>query len=273
MDKEAYLISRIASGRVGDDGAVIGKWVYSMDAFCEGIHFRREWMDPYRVGRKAMRINLSDAVAMNADPRYALAAVSLPPWIDAAGIEALVEGLEGAAGECGCELIGGDTVAGERLELAITLVSYAEDPLYRTGIRPGDLLAFTGTLGRSLRDLRRLMAAEAIGEDSPFFEPPLRREFVRRARPLLRAGMDLSDGLFCDTDKLLAANGLGIEPLREIAPEVGMSGEEYEMLVAFDPAHRERLERIAAECGHGLTVFARAVEGGECYPCTDWHSE
>jgi len=271
MDKEAFLISRMGSQHIGDDGAVIDGTVYTMDAFCEGTHFLREWMSPARIGRKAMLVNLSDAVAMNADPLYALVSVMIPREMSREEIAKLSDALEATAAEYGCEIIGGDTVGGERLHLSITLISRSEDPLLRRGVRSGDLLAYTGELGRVKRDLERLMRGEKIEEDSPFFEPVLRREFVRKVRPYLRAGMDLSDGLYCDTNKLLDLNGLGVEPLLEIPPEIGESGEEYEMLIAFDPKERAAVEKIADECGVELTVFARAVEGRERFGCPSHH--
>jgi thiamine-monophosphate kinase len=46
-----------------------------MDAFHEDVHFKRSWMSPAQIARKAMLINLSDVVAMNATPLYALVSV------------------------------------------------------------------------------------------------------------------------------------------------------------------------------------------------------
>jgi thiamine-monophosphate kinase len=78
MDKEHYLIAKLRSSYIGDDGALVDDMIYSADAFCEDIHFRRAWMTPAQIGRKAMLVNFSDAVAMNAQPRYALVTLSLP---------------------------------------------------------------------------------------------------------------------------------------------------------------------------------------------------
>ncbi len=271
MDKEQFLIDGLGSKHIGDDGAVIGSQVMSVDAFCEGTHFRREWMTPAQIGRKAMLVNLSDAVAMNARPQYALLAVGLPEEMDTAAIRELMGAIEDTAAEWGCELIGGDTVRSEKLHLSITLVSHTDDPLRRTGIREGDLLAYTGTLGESLRQLRSLEAGEMIPREGRFYAPQLRAGFVHKARPYLRAGMDISDGLYCDTNKLLDANGVGIEILKNINPEEGFSGEEYEMLIAFAPEYREKLERLAAEEGTSLTVFAR-VDGGDArFSCRSHH--
>ena len=271
MDKESFLIGRLASEHIGDDGALIGSTVYSADAFCEGSHFLREWMTPAQIGRKAMLVNLSDAVAMNADPRYALVTVMLPRDMSEREIGELVEALEATAGEYGCEIIGGDTVGGEALHLSITLISHSNAPLTRRGVRPGDLLAYTGTLGDSRRDLERLMRGERISPDSRFYRPRLRGAFIRRARPLLRAGMDISDGLYCDVNKLLELNGVGMESLREIPPEIGESGEEYEMLVVVAPENLDALQKLAEEMELPLTLFGRVADNRFRYPCRSHH--
>lgn len=260
MDKESFLISRLSSAYIGDDAAIVGKYLYSMDAFFEGTHFKREWMSPAQIGTKAMLVNLSDAVAMNADPLYALTTVAIPQQMPYEEIEALMQALERTASDFGCEIIGGDTIASDKLCISIALVSQSDAPLLRTGLQKGDLIAYTGTLGESKRDLEALMRGERIAPDSRFYLPELRREFVRKAREYLRCGMDISDGLYCDTNKLLEINRLGMRILKNINPDIGLSGEEYEMLVAFAPSERQRVNAIAKSLRLPLTVFAKAVD-------------
>ncbi|ADV46333.1 Thiamine-phosphate kinase [Nitratifractor salsuginis DSM 16511] len=271
FNPEARFISKIKSLYIGDDAALVNGLIYSADAFCEGTHFLREWMSPAQVGRKAMLVNLSDAVAMNADPLYALVTVMLPRDFGPGQIDELAGALKQTAAEFGCEIIGGDTVAGEELHLSVTLISCSDAPLLRGGIQPGDLLAYTGTLGESKRNLEALMRGENIPSDSRFYEPVLRRDFVRKCRKYLRAGMDLSDGLYCDTDKLLDYNGLGMELLQEIPEAIGSSGEEYEMLVAVAPENLEALRECARKEGVPLNVFARVEENDRRFPCRDHH--
>jgi len=271
MDKEHYLIHTLSSDYIGDDAAVVGEMLYSMDAFFEDTHFKRDWMNMAQIGRKAMLVNLSDAVAMNAKPQYALVTVSLPQDLSTQEIDALTHSLEATAGEYGCEIIGGDTVAGDKLHLSITVISRSEDPLLRKGLEEGDLLAYTGTLGESKRDLERLLGGEKIAEDSRFYEPELRADFVRKARPYLSAGMDISDGLYCDTNKLLDMNEYGFNILKSINDDIGFSGEEYEMLVGFKRSHLERLEKIAEASGTTLTVFAQVAKNSKRFPCKSHH--
>jgi len=271
MDKEHYLISKLSSKYIGDDAAVIGDTLYSMDAFFEDVHFKREWMTMAQIGRKAMLINLSDAIAMNAKPKYALVTVALPADLANTDIDLLTESMENTAREFGCEIIGGDTVGGDKLHLSITIISKSDDPLLRTGLEEGDLLAFTGTLGESKRDLLQLFEGKEIDKNSRFFEPTLRAEFVEKARPFLQVGMDISDGLYCDTNKLLDINKYGFKLLKNINDELGFSGEEYEMLVGFKKEDLDAVKEVANSLELPLTVFAEVAENEERFLCRSHH--
>jgi thiamine-monophosphate kinase len=271
LDKEHYLINKLSSKYIGDDAAVVGDTLYSMDAFFEDVHFKRKWMSMAQIGRKAMLINLSDAIAMNAKPKYALVTLCMPHDITDKEIDELIQSLEMTAKEYGCEIIGGDTIGGDKLHLSITIVSQSDDPLLRKGLKEGDLLAYTGTLGESKRDLDALFRGEKIADDSRFLEPILRADFIEKARPFLHAGMDISDGLFCDTNKLVDINKYGFNILKSINDKIGLSGEEYEMLIGFDPKELEPLKEIAKGLNIPLTVFAEIAENDRRFKCKSHH--
>ncbi len=270
-DKEHYLINRLNSKYIGDDAAVVGDTLYSMDAFFEDVHFKREWMSMAQIGRKAMLINLSDAIAMNAKPKYALVTLCMPHDITDKEIDEIIQSLEATAKEYGCEIIGGDTIGGDKLHLSITIISQSDDPLLRRGLNKGDLLAYTGVLGESKRDLDALFRGEKIANNSRFFEPVLRADFIEKARPFLRVGMDISDGLYCDTNKLLDINKYGFNILKTISDEIGLSGEEYEMLVSFSPEHYEEVMQVAKETKTPLTVFANVAKNSDRFLCKSHH--
>ena len=271
QDKEHYLINSLSSKHIGDDAAVIGDTLYSMDAFFEDVHFKREWMSIAQIGRKAMLINLSDAIAMNAQPQFALVTVSIPKAMTESEIDELTQSMENTAKEYNCEIIGGDTIGGDKLHLSITIISKSDTPLLRTGLKVGDLLAYTGTLGESKRDMDALFRGEKIANNSRFLEPTLRADFIAKARPFLRTGMDISDGLFCDTNKMLDINKYGFDEFDEITDEVGLSGEEFEMLVSFAPEHYSDIMQIAEETNTLLTVFAKVAKNSDRYKCKSHH--
>jgi len=271
LDKEQYLINNLESKHIGDDAAVIGDTLYSMDAFFEDVHFKRAWMSMTQIGRKAMLINLSDAIAMNAQPKYALVTVSIPSEMTHDEIDELTQSMQKTAKEYGCEIIGGDTIGGDKLHLSITIISNSDNPLLRTTLNEGDLLAYTGTLGESKRDLDALFRGGKIASNSRFYEPTLRGEFIAKAREYLTAGMDISDGLFCDTNKLLDINKYGFELLESIDDKVGLSGEEYEMLVSFSFNDLKEVKRIAKETNTPLHVFAKVTKNDEKFQCYSHH--
>jgi len=179
--------------------------------------------------------------------------------------------LQNTAKEFRCEIIGGDTLISNILSFSITIISTSTNPLTRKGLEVGDYLAYTGELGGSKRDLERLFRGERIEESSRFIEPVLRGEFIYKAREYLSAGMDISDGLFCDTNKLLDYNNLGFIELKKIDNEVGISGEEYEMLIGFKKKNRKRVEQIANSFNLKLTIFGKIADNKNRFNCIDHH--
>jgi len=273
MDLEKRFIGPVsaASKLIGDDAAVIGSFVYSNDAFVEGTHFRRAWMTPAQIAYRAMAVNISDAVAMNAVPKYALLAVGIPKTYSAKEVTELSKGFVDAARAFGCEIIGGDTVRSDKLSISLTIISETRRPLRRTGLRPGHLLAFTGSVGKAQKELRYLLAGRRLHAASHFMRPVLRSGFVRDAAPFLSAGMDVSDGIFTDLSRLAGLNRLGFVFTKAISKAEGCSGEEYEMLVAFAPKHRRRVEYLARKHRVALTVFAKAARTHYRNPCKSHH--
>ena len=271
MNREDYLIDRLSSKYIGDDGAIIGDKIYSMDAFFEGVHFKREWFSLSQIARKAMLVNLSDVVAMNAKPLYALITLSLPEDITIDEIAEITSSLESVAKEFNFEIVGGDTIVGERLDFSITIISTSNNPLTRRGLKEGDLLAYTGVLGGSRRDLNRLLLNQKIDKNSRFIEPILRGEFIEEVRDYISVGMDISDGLYCDTNKLLDYNSIGFEPIIEISDEVGLSGEEYEMLIGFNSKNLTHIQNIANSYNLPLTIFGRVKLNSYRFNCVNHH--
>jgi len=271
IDTEQYLIDKLNSKYIGDDAAVVGDMLYSMDAFFEDVHFKREWMSMVQIGRKAMLVNISDAIAMNAKAKFALVTVSIPSDLTHKDIDELTQSMQDTAKEYGCEIIGGDTIGGDKLHLSITIISKSDNPLLRTTVKEGDILAYTGVLGESKRDLDSLFKGEKIDSNSRFYEPFLRSEFIAQAREYLNAGMDISDGLFCDTNKLLDINEYGFELLKSIDDSIGLSGEEYEMLISFSSSNFEDVKRIAKKTGTSLTIFAKVLKNNKRFNCQSHH--
>ena len=272
MNLENYFISQFKSPYIGDDGAIIGDYVYSKDAFYENVHFKINWMSYYQIARKAMLVNISDAVAMNAKPKYALLSVAMPKTITKNNMRELAAGFKDVANEHNLEIIGGDTISNTKLDITVSIISKLNrKPLLRKGLKIGHLLAFTGKLGDSYKDLKKLLNNGFIHKNSKFVNIKLRDSFVFSSSRFLSAGMDISDGLFCDLDKLASTNNLGFKFNKQISKKVACSGEEYEMLISFSPRYKKTLIRRAKQNRVKINIFSKATRKKYINICKENH--
>ncbi len=273
IDKESYFISLFPDTHIGDDGAVIGDTIYSKDLFCEDIHFKRAWMSLEQIAYKSMLVNISDAIAMNATPSYALLAVKIPKDFSQKALKQLAQGFLKASSEFGFSIIGGDTVAGDKLDISVTLISHSSAPLTRKGLEIGDIIGFTGELGSVKRDLEALFRGEKIESDSKFITPTLRVDFISQAAPYLVAGMDISDGLSKDLSRLSQLNQKGFAFFRNLDEDILCSGEEYEILFACKEKDCDTIIDISKQTNTPVTFFAKVCAGHYESICKENHFE
>jgi thiamine-monophosphate kinase len=273
IDKESYFISLFPNTHIGDDGAIIAQTVYSKDLFCENIHFKRTWMSLEQIAYKSMLVNISDAIAMNAKPAYALIGIKIPASFSTEELDALSAGFLKAAAAFSFEIIGGDTVAGESLDISITLISHTDNPLTRLGLEVGDIVGYTGELGSVKKDLDALFSGEKIPDTSKFITPTLRADFLYKVAPFLVAGMDISDGLSKDLSRLSSLNHKGFAFFGDISNDILCSGEEYEILFVCKEKNLDTIINISKETNTPITFFAKVVEGSYQSICKENHFE
>ncbi|MDF1877107.1 thiamine-phosphate kinase [Sulfurimonas sp. SAG-AH-194-L11] len=271
MNLENYFISQFSSRHIGDDGALIEGYVYSKDAFFENVHYKKNWLSYGQIAQRAMLVNISDAIAMNATPKYALLSVAMPKSMSKADMQELAEGFKSVAREFGIDIIGGDTISNTKLDITITIISKTDKALLRSGIREGYAFAYTGSLGKSAKELKKLFNLGKIHKKSKFIDIKLRQEFIKKSTRILKAGMDISDGLFSDLHKITSQNNIGIRFHKKIAKSVACSGEEYEMLVAFDKRDTKALKRRAVQTRTPLTIFGFATRSKYTNRCKAHH--
>ncbi|WP_104624975.1 thiamine-phosphate kinase [Helicobacter felis] len=279
MDLEAYFLKTLqASGitwGLGDDGVLLPPSkgvVIALDIFAQNVHFKPEWLGFERIGYKAMVVNISDMIAMNATPTHALLGVSLDRHMDKSAIRALVAGFKRACEEFKIRIIGGDTTVGDRLHLSITMLGRARKLLERKGARLGDLIAHTGTLGQSYKALQTLLRGGKVSPKNKFITPYLKHaRFITGARQFLHAGLDISDGLLSECNRLSAINRLAFK-LHKPRTRAYKSGEEYEMLFCFAPKDYLALSRRARAHRVRLSVVGRVCKGRSRYRALVWHT-
>ncbi|HAC70944.1 thiamine-phosphate kinase [Aliarcobacter skirrowii] len=262
MNKEQFFINNIQNSKYnGDDGAFIDGYVYSMDAFFEDVHFKKDWFTLKQIAYKSMLVNISDAIAMNAKPKYALISIAIPKYYTNEDLQELANGFKKAAKDFDFEIIGGDTIENHKLDISITIISKTSKPIYRSGVKEGDYLCYTGKLGDSKKDLEALLSGKKIKKSSKFIKPVLKADFFYEASKYINASMDISDGLFLDLEKLSIASNIGFDIFRKIDDNIASSGEEYEILFSCSQKNLKKIEQIAKKHKTKLNFFAKAVKG------------
>ena len=273
VNKEDFFIKQFNKNSkiIGDDGAVVGNLVYSCDAFFENVHFKKEWMSLEQIAKKAMLVNISDAIAMNAKPKYALLSVAIPKEYSIKDIKKLANGFIEIAKRYGIEIIGGDTISNKKLDISITIISQTKNPKLRSTIKKNDLLCYTGSLGTSKRDLETLLLGGKISKKSKFIEPKLNANFFFEVSKYVTASMDISDGLFFELERLSKQSKKGFKFFYDIPKSIGCSGEEYELLFSFSQKHQAKIENIAKKHNVNLNIFAKAIKGKYKCDCKNHH--
>jgi len=277
MNKEDYFIKKISNSKYqGDDGAFVKNYVYSMDAFCEDVHFKRSWLSLEQIAKKAMLINISDAIVMNARPKFALLSIAIPKDFTKEDLKTMAKAFKNIAKEYKIKIIGGDTICNTKLDISITIISKTKKPTLRSGAKIGDLLCYTNDLGSVKKDLDMLLTGKTfqnISKNSKFIEPILHGEFFYEASKYVSSAIDISDGLFSEMKNISKASNLGFEIFKKISDEIAMSGEEYEILFTFDEKHKQALEELAKKHKITLNIIGKAIEGSFNPKLKGWHFE
>lgn len=222
------------SSPIGDDAAVLspsGPIAVTVDSQISGVHFIPD-LDPARVARRLLAVNLSDLAAMGADPAWAFLALSAPPGFDH---DRFFRAFTAACGRYGVTLAGGDLARCDQLVATLTLIGTKPEGrrwLRRSGARPGHDLWLGGTVGESAA------GRSVIDRGGPSTLPPSLQRAARRAvrrhlipRPQLELGrwlgeqetpemgvMDVSDGVARDLHRLCRESGTGAEIRADALP-------------------------------------------------------
>ena len=142
---------------VGDDAAIVradGALAVCADALACGKHFFPS-ADPFRLGRKALAVSLSDLAAMGASPLWAVATLSAAPPHGERWIAEMADGMRDIAKEFSFSVVGGDLCASDATVISATLIGAAENGfISRDGAKAGDDLWLSGEVGEAALALR-----------------------------------------------------------------------------------------------------------------------
>jgi thiamine-monophosphate kinase len=269
---------------LADDAAVIEPpagcdIVLKTDGIVGGVHFFAD-DPPDTVGKKALRVNLSDLAAKGARPLGFLLTLALPREVGDPWLASFAHGLGADADFFDCPLFGGDT---DRTPgpITISIAVFGAVPrgkmLRRSGAKAGDRLVVTGTIGDAAIGLalrrdpaaaRRWGLSDAERNDlaQRYLVPEPRTAIAELLREHASAAMDVSDGLAGDLAKLCRASGVTAtieasrvplsQPARAalardptLIEPILTGGDDYEVLASVAPDKVEALREQASVKG------------------------
>jgi len=270
ISKELPLPAERVELGIGDDAAVLkparGHALLCSDAMVEGVHFDLNYATPEDIGHKALAACLSDLAAMNGRPVGIVVSLALPQDRAAKFLDGFYKGARAIAQSCGCDIVGGDLSSSPN-EIFIDVACYGETdhPISRSGAKPGDLVAVSGTLGGSSAGFKSLSGGYDTSDSlkqkhlrpQPRFDLVGTPEFAVACTSLI----DISDGLASELSHLAEKSRVGFEiqsaniPLHDEATlHDGLyGGEDYELLATFMPG---------ASIPDGFTVLGRVTDSG-----------
>jgi thiamine-monophosphate kinase len=304
MSAEERLIARYfrplatAPGAFGldDDAAIVTPppgcdLVLTTDGVIAGVHFL-PGDPPDTIGRKALRMNLSDLAAKGAKPVGFLMSVALPVTIDEAWVAAFAAGLGEDATHYACPLLGGDTdhTPGP---LSVSMTAFGALPhgamVRRSTANVGETIVVSGTIGdaalgillrrdASLAKSWRLPEALSAHLNDRYLLPQPRNALAAAVLQHASAAMDVSDGLAGDLAKLCRASSIAAEidvarvPLSDAAraalaaaptliETILTGGDDYEVVLTIAPSKLGAFRAAADKAGVAVTEIGRVMAG------------
>jgi thiamine-monophosphate kinase len=241
-------------------------------------------MSLWQAARKAVIMNISDLAAKGAQPLALLASIGVPPDLTETDIQQIGKGLNAGAREYNTYILGGDT--NEASDLVISCMALGvcrkKQLIKRSGAKPGDYVAVTGSFGKAAAGLKILMehlSAPKVREElvDAVLMPKARVKegIVLAQSQLATASIDSSDGLAWSLHELSRASNVGFSLDKiPVAPEAERfaeihgfdpvelalyGGEEYELLVTIKPRLWRKAKKAVETVGGSLTKLGQVT--------------
>ena len=261
-----------------DDAVVVDDHVFCTDIVSFERHMSKG-MSFEEFGWMAAAVNLSDIASMGAEPVGILAALSIPRNLDESVVMEIMSGIDRCAEAYDTFVIGGDTKFGQGT-IAGTAIGRLDGrpPLLRSGARPGDVIAVTGSLGSAAAGYHAIenaipgVSMTALRTPTPRISEGL----VLSISDAVTSCMDLSDGLAEGAKGICSASHVGMDIHMDFLPKgkdvdrVSDSlcvdvkdlmlywGGDYELLFTFDKDKMEQLYEYDIE----FSVIGKVTNSG-----------
>ncbi len=226
-------------------------------------------MTVQEAARKAVVATVSDFSAKGVRPAAVMVSLGLPAPATKTRVQDIARGLDQAAREYHCKIIGGDTNRADDLVIDIAAVGLANPKtlVRRDGARPGDIVCVTGPFGKTSAGLRVLMSRRKKDlAKYPSLVKAVRQPKARLAEGIVLAksgaatsSIDSSDGLAWSLHQIAQSSKVRIDihtipiaaEVESFAKEHRLSalelalygGEEYELVMTVKPQRFHDLNR------------------------------
>ena len=241
-------------------------------------------MSLWQAARKAVIMNISDLAAKGAQPLALLASIGVPPNLTETDIPQIGKGLNAGAREYNAYILGGDT--NEASDLVISCMALGvcrkNQLIKRSGAKPGDYVAVTGSFGKAAAGLKILMEDLSAVEDGGVLvdsvlmpKARVKEGIVLAQSQLATASIDSSDGLAWSLHELSRASNVGFSLDKiPVAPEAERfaeihgfdpvelalyGGEEYELLVTIKPGLWREAKKAVENVGGSLNKLGKVT--------------
>lgn len=288
LTKDIKLNHKSSVYGIGDDAAVLDagkkKILISTDILTEGVHFDLTFMPLKHLGYKAVIVNLSDIIAMNATPSQITVSIGMSNRFSVEAIAEIYSGIKLACKNYNIDLIGGDTTStAAGLVISITAIGFADEKeiVYRNGAKEHDLVCVSGDLGAAYAGLMVLEREKTVFKANPDMQPELSgNDYIleRHLKPEARidilkvlsdigvlpsAMMDISDGLASEIKHICKQSNVGATLYEDKIPidqttwdsarSLNMDpttyalngGDDYELLFTIKSTDFEKVKNLA----------------------------
>lgn len=250
---------------IGDDCCVFrtsGKLVslLTTDMLVENIHFLRDTIPPFKLGRKIMAVNISDIAAMGGTPKEAVISIAVPDSIEVEYLDVLYDGMKEMAREFDVNLLGGNTTSEpEHLVINVALIGEAaeDEVLYRSGAKAGDIVFLSGPVGSSAAGLDILLNKRPVDTFCELLNahydpyPQIRAGRIIAGLKLAHSLIDVSDGVASDLGHICDESGVGAIIEEDKIPV-------SEMFKKYIEKYNLDFERLALHVGEDYVLLGTA---------------
>lgn len=212
---------------IGDDVAEVSlpegrNLIVTTDCIQEGVHFEADFVRPEILGKKLIRVNLSDIAASGGKARWCVMTAGLNRELSVEWFRKFMSGFLEEIKNHSVSLIGGDIVESPHenyFSLTLFGTIYSHFLTLRSGANPGDRIFITGTLGDSALGLKLLKDYKVLEKIPVKFrwlagrhllpEPRISEGVILAEEEIASAMIDVSDGLLQDLWHVLDESGCG----------------------------------------------------------------